>query len=197
MGDLIGPAVADRLNLQFYDLAIPIAVARCLNVDIDSALALDQVAPGRIDRILESFANSGNWVNFGPSAEVESLSRYQKQTEQTLLEIAAGEGGVVLGRAANIVLRDHAPLLRVRLDAPERERIAISMKSRNLDFKTASDELRNIDRVRNLYVRRYYGLNPKDPLQYDLVLDSTRFSFQVCLDLILAASKHQVSVGWK
>ena len=49
---------------------------------------------------------------------------YRQQTERVLGEIAAGAGGVVLGRAAAMVLRDRADVLHVRLDGPPERRLA-------------------------------------------------------------------------
>ena len=55
-GSRIGPAVAQRLGVEFLDRAIPTRVADRLHVPIDDALAHDESLGDAIGRLASSFA---------------------------------------------------------------------------------------------------------------------------------------------
>jgi cytidylate kinase len=95
---------------------------------------------------------------------------------------------VILGRAAAVVLRDEPGALHVRLDGPPDRRIGQAMIVLSVDRPTAERELKIADKARETYVQRWYGVNPHDPRCYHLVIDSTRFNVDVCVDLIAQAA---------
>ena len=44
-----------------------------------------------------------------------------------------------------------------------------------------------MDRERNQFVKEHFHKDPNDPCNYDLILNSARFSAVACADLIAAA----------
>ena len=56
-GAPIGRELAQRLDIEFYDRAIPVRVARELAVDPEEALARDWYAPGKMERVLMALAS--------------------------------------------------------------------------------------------------------------------------------------------
>jgi cytidylate kinase len=114
---------------------------------------------------------------------------FRKETEQVLHEYSE-VGAVILGRAAAVVLRDEPGALHVRLDGPPDRRIGQAMVVNGVDRPTAVQELKIADQARETYVERWYGVDPHDPRNYDLVIDSTRINVDGCVELIaLAATK--------
>lgn len=172
-GSQIAPEVARRLDVRFYDRAIPSEVARRLAVPLDQALARDEAVGGTLERLLNSFAVLGTW--YDPGMVPAITDRHLKdETERLLRETAGGDGGaVLLGRAAAMVLRDTAGAIHVRLDGPAEARAAQAVRLEGLDEDTASHRLSETDRAREAYVRQFYGVDPRDPRHYHVVLDST------------------------
>lgn len=189
-GAVIGPAVADALGLAYFDRAIPVKVAGELAMAICDAEAKDERPPTRSERLIRALANLS--VPLGPvpvAQPYDSRTAYCRATENVLAAIADGPGGVVLGRAAMVVLAEHPNVLRVRLDGPVQARIAQAMALQGVDDATARTQQRETDRARDLYAHIFYGVRQDDTRLYQLVLDSTDLPFEVCSSIIVQAAR--------
>ena len=85
------------------------------------------------------------------------------RTEKVIREIAEHGGGVILGRASQLVLAGHPTALHVRLDGPRKRRLAIIRESLDLSEQDAERLLDDNDRARTAYVRHFYRADPADP----------------------------------
>jgi cytidylate kinase len=178
-GSRIGPDLAALLDVPFLDRAIPAAVADNLSVSADEVLAHDESVGGLLARIRSSLALS-------PEHDEDY---FRLETERVLRERAATGDGVVLGRAAAVVLRGDSRALHVRLGGPVDWRIAQAMTLEGIDMKEAERRLKQNDTAREGYVRHYYGVDAHDPRLYHLVIDSTAIPFEACVELIAAAAR--------
>ena len=188
-GSVVGPSVARLLGLPFYDRAIPVAVAQRLSLQLDEALALDEHAPSRLERILGSFSAVAVPLSYAPEATFVDRRNFREETEATLRKIADGEGGVILGRAAMIVLKDHDHVFRVRLDGPVEARIAQAARNEHIDEEAVRSQQRAVDRGRDAYVSEFYGVDRSDPSLYHVVLDSTALTIKTCVETIATAAR--------
>jgi cytidylate kinase len=187
-GSLIGPAVAERLRIPFVDRAIPATVAHDLAVPVDEALVHDQKLPGTFARALIRIANIPSFGSATVNAEADGDEIFRAGTEKVLHDIAEGNGGVILGRAAAIVLADHPGALHVRLHGAREGRIARVTTNRGLDPADVARRLDESDRARVAYVKHFYRADPADPAHYHLVLDTTAIPDAVSVDLITMAA---------
>lgn len=189
-GGLVGPAVAERLGLDFFDRAIPLAVAQRLAVGADEAAAHDERPPGLVDRLLAALANVAAPVACDAGHEVNlSRTSFCESTEAVLREIADGPGGVVLGRAAMVVLGGRPDVLCVRLDGPVEARVAQAVRLHGVDEHAARAELRDADRAREAYAHVFYGVSQGDPALYHLMIDSTAISLEATVQLVVGAAR--------
>src|SRR3954471_10574315 len=122
-GSQVGPALAERLGVDFLDRAIPTQVAQRLAVSLDDALAHDESLGDAIGRLASSFALLPELAGAMVQAGVLAGEDYRRETE-AIIRSHAGGGAVVLGRAGALVLRDHPEALHVRLDGPVARRLA-------------------------------------------------------------------------
>jgi cytidylate kinase-like protein len=190
-GSLVGPAVAERLGIPFVDRAIPAAVADSLAVPLDRALAHDQVLPPAIVRILSKMASAVIPLGVAPMSPPEGTDQedvFRSGTERVLRDIADRTGGVLLGRAAAIVLANRPGALHVRLDGPKPARLERAKARDNRPAEEVQRLLEETDRARISYVKHFYNCEPHDSRLYHLVLDSTAFPLDVCVDLIVTAA---------
>ncbi|MBE2316865.1 cytidylate kinase-like family protein [Solirubrobacter sp. CPCC 204708] len=186
-GSRIGPAVAERLGVEFLDRAIPTAVADRLGCSLDDALAHDESLGDAIGRLASSFALLPELAGAMVQAGVLAGEDYRRETERLIREHAAAGGAVILGRAAAVILRRHAEALHVRLDGPPERRVAQAMEYEGLSKSDAERLRRDGDRAREAYVRHFYGVDARDPALYHLVIDSTALSTEAVVDVIAAA----------
>jgi cytidylate kinase len=188
-GSAIAPAVADVLGLPFFDRAIPAAVASKLAVPLAEAEEKDETVESRLVRLIASMAVlpdvTGRTLGHRRSADIRA---FKTKTEETLNEIAAGTGGVILGRAAAVVLVDAPNALHVRLDGPAEARVAALVR-RGRDERVAREEQRANDAARAEYVRHFYRCDPAAAQHYHLVIDTTLFGWEPATDLVVAAAR--------
>jgi cytidylate kinase len=188
-GSAIAPAVADALGLPFFDRAIPAAVASKLAVPLREAEQRDEAVDSGLGRLLASMAVlpdvTGRAPSYRRSADIRT---FKTKTEEILNEIAAGAGGVILGRAAAVVLADAPNALHVRLDGPPEARVAALVR-RGWDERVAREEQRANDAARMAYVRHFYRCDPAAAQHYHLVIDTTVFGWEPATDLVVVAAR--------
>jgi hypothetical protein len=194
-GDLVGPAVAARLGLVFHDRAIPAQVAGRLGVPLAEAEANDETVARGLWRIVASLGTMPDPMGgVVPVTEQLDERTFRLQTERVVREIADGQGGVVLGRAAALVVGDRPGALHVRLDGPEERRLDAVVARFERPREEMRRELRANDTAREGYVRRSYRVDPTSPRIYHLVIDSTALPQQTVVDLVVEAA-HARGIG--
>jgi cytidylate kinase len=192
-GANIGPAVAAELGLKFYDRAIPVAVASELQIDQDEAIALDSKAPGRLERLLTALSTASLPIGVPemPGDLMTSPNRFKDATERVLHQIADSDGGVILGRAAMVVLAHRPDVLSVRLTGPAEARIARAIAS-GQDEATARAEQKSTDAARDAYAQAFYGVKQRDSALYHLLIDTTAFSDDACVKIVVQAARDRL-----
>jgi len=190
-GSQVGPELAKRLGLAFFDRAVPLQVAQSMGVSLDAAMAHDEQLQRSVVRSLISAI--GAPVSFGVSGvqsrPVTDEDAFRRATEKVLWELTIGPiGVVVLGRAGAVVLASCPNAFHVRLDGPVAARANRAASEEGLDQATACDQLHRNDRARSSYVRHLYGRDPRDPTLYQLIVDTTVMSVEACVDAIIAAA---------
>ncbi|HST67899.1 MAG TPA: cytidylate kinase-like family protein [Mycobacteriales bacterium] len=189
-GSEIGPAVAEALGLPFVDRAVPAGVARKLDVPLDLARQRDETTDRGLWRVISSMALVPEMAGAGPLAyhTFADEHAFREKTEEVLHEIA-GIGGVVLGRAAAIVLAGRDDALHVRLDGPVEGRVARSVQRSGRSEAEVRRALRSNDAARAAYVRNFYRADPADARHYHLVIDTTAIPWNAAAELVVAAAR--------
>jgi cytidylate kinase len=211
-GARVGPAVARRLGVPFVDRAIPGAVAKGIGCSLEEALHHDDRAPTGLDRLLAGAARlpgaslSGVEAAYvgatGPEGRLLYDREFVEHTEHVIRAVG-GRGGVVLGRAAAVVLADVPHALHVRLDGPRERRLEQAAALRRSGGEDAPPDrgerddttgaawhpptLRDLDdndRARAAYVRRFYRTDPAAPGLYHLLVDSTAVALTTIVDVV-------------
>lgn len=197
-GSNVAPAVAQALGLPFVDRAIPVQVARELGVSVEESLAHDDRAAGWISRWLAGAARAAVvTMSTAPAAPVSDAAAaallsdeaFVAHTEKVIRELAATTGGVVLGRAAAVVLAHEPGTLHVRLHGPPDRRCRQATALRGVDRATARREMADTDRARAAYVKRFYRRDADDPTLYHLMCDSTAVPLSAVVELITSAAR--------
>ncbi len=192
-GSIIGPEVAQRLDLPFLDRAIPAEVARRLAIPLEEALAHEERVRSRVGRLIALAARLPTLTGPTPAPHPEALGldevSFKAQTEAVIRHLAETTGGVILGRGAVVVLTGHPGALHVRLDGPVERRIRQAMRLEGVDEKAARERQRQTDTAREAAFRHLYRHSPTDPALYHLMLDSTALPLDACIDLIVKAAQ--------
>jgi cytidylate kinase len=192
-GSRIARGVAEELEVPFVDRAIPGAVAAELGLSLPDAEAHDDAGPRGLERVMRSLAAVGPVSGIDFRTDFGDRT-FCETTEAVICRHAESDGGVILGRAGSVVLRDRPRTLHVRLDGPVARRIEHAMRVEGIDRATAQRRLRENDTARAAYVRVFYGADPADPALYHLVLDSTALDADTCVDVIARAARATTAI---
>jgi hypothetical protein len=191
-GGIVGPRVAELLGVPFLDRAIPVEVSRQLAVPLDEALAHDERADHGLGAVLAAFARVPLFAGGSAGPTIVDERAFADEAERVILG-RASEGGVILGRAAALVLGERPGTLHARLDAPAEARVAQAVRLGGIDEAGARRQQRDADRARDAYVRHFYGADATDPTLYHLVLDSTAIALDTCAELIATAARARLA----
>lgn len=189
-GAEVAPAVAQRLDLPFHDRVIPAQVAGRLGVSVAEAEANDETVVRGLWRLVASLGTMPDPVGgVLPTSALPDARAYREQTERVLAEIADGAGGVVLGRAGAMVLRDRPDVLHVRLDGPRERRLEAAVEQSGRPRDEVRREMEGNDRTREAYVRHFYRTDPSAAKHYHLVVDSTALAVETVVELVVLAAR--------
>jgi cytidylate kinase len=186
-GSLIAPALATRLGLTFADRLIPARGGEPAT-ECGEQLTEEERLASRRTSFLDRLAHLTGGLGLPVPAGDDIGDHVREQVERSVRDIAAGAGGVILGRGAMVVLAGHPGTFHVRLDGPEERRAARAMALEGIDETTANERMAETDRARARYFNRIYGLDAADASLYHLVIDSTVLPVEVCVRMIVDAA---------
>lgn len=173
-GKQIGKLVAEKLNIPFYYKEMTALAAKESGLDQEFIFGLNTNAPhGMYDLYL-----STNVVQQAVIAQ-----------EQIIRKIADNGACVIVGRAADYVLRDYKNVVRVFLHAPKEYRIPQIMEMYGDSREAATNNVRHSDEARAAYYRNISGRIWGDPHNYELCLDAS-IGKEACADLIAGFVKN-------
>ena len=89
--------------------------------------------------------------------------------------MAQKESCIIVGRCADSILMDMENHLNVYIYAPFEARMRNSVETLKMDEKTARKMIREVDRSRELYHRRYCPEYVDPSTNKDIMIDSSRF----------------------
>src|SRR4051794_37392164 len=156
--------VAERLGVPFLDRAIPVRVARSLDVPVEEALDHDERRPPALARFLSSLAVGGDALGATPAGTADRVANddaFRVETERVIREMA-DSGGVILGRAGAVVLAGHPSALHVRLDGDRDARVKRVMGNEGNNKDAAAKLVDSSDRAWLSYVRYFYKTDARD-----------------------------------
>ena len=155
-GDVMGRELARRLGWQFADRAV---IAKAAEQFGEAVGDLRQVTEER----------PSLWERF-----TDSKRRYLLYIEASVFEMAMRDRMVIVGHGAAIMLREIRHALRVRVSAPERERVERVRQAEGLTENAALGAVRDSDGERASRMRYLYHVDMDDAFLYDLTINSER-----------------------
>lgn len=170
------------LGWRVYDHELLEQIAHDLHVGIREVEAADE--------------RPGNWLGesieaFGSRRAVTETS-YFVHLRQAMKSLAEIGRCVIVGRGS-IHLLPAETTLRVRIQAPLPSRIAAVGRERDCSEKDAARYIELETERRHRFLRDHFQREPADSRNYDLVLDSSRFSVTGCAEMIVQAVHHIAS----
>jgi cytidylate kinase len=195
-GSVVAPALADRFGLPFLQRVTTSQGRVAEPGPCEEQLTEEEVRATPVHRLLAHFTQA---MPAGPTQSPPSTHHQDEHLRghgETGIHrlLTADGGGVILGRAAAVVLgKDQG--FHVRLDGPAERRVVQGAAIEGISEEEARERLRAADRARTAYVRRLYRCDPANASLYHLVIDSTAMPLDTVIELIVTAARaHQAPV---
>jgi cytidylate kinase len=188
-GSVIAEALAQRLGVPLLARATAAPGALADRDRAGESLSHDERKTTPVHWLLASLTAA---VPIGPTASPPSTphqyDELRRRAETEIAGFVAAGGGVILGRAAALVLGKERAF-HVRLDGPENRRVTQGATIEQVDLQESRARLRAADAARNAYVRRLYRVDPADASRYHLMIDTTAIPLPDAVELILSAAR--------
>ena len=190
-GSVVATLVAEKLGWELKNRAIPAEVAARLSLTIEDALTHDEAADSRLGRLLARFSVQLGSDSMGtiPREVLVGDQSFKEHSESIIRRLAEASNCVIVGRAAAIVLGNSPAALHVRLDGSPARRAVHGAEALHITAEESTRRMAETDRARDLYVRHFYSRDWADPSLYHLMLDSTEFSLDACVEIVLTAAR--------
>lgn len=180
-GRYVGEQLAERLKIP------------CYNSQIVSETALksgfsEKFVKENEERKPESLLFSVAMAYSVSGSQPLSMRLFSEQTT-VIRDLAQKESCIVVGRAADYILRDHPRLLRVFVTAPLEERIERIMKTDGLSASEAEKIIRKTDKQRAAFTSFYSDRKWGAAANYDLCVNTAVIGIEGAVELLAACAQ--------
>jgi cytidylate kinase len=164
----IGRRVAERLGYQLVD-------KERLFQDMEKAGPRWVRVAREVDEVCPTLWERHDWQYRGYVAQMEDL----------ILEYAAGDDVVIIGRGGSFLLQGVLFCLRVRLVAPLEARLTAIMARESLTREAAKRLIAKVDGERACYIKANYGREWDVEQVYDLTLNTASLTYDRVVDILV------------
>lgn len=182
-GRLLGRALAEKLGIHFYDKELIHLASEENDIPYDELVKVDEKKANQWRLPIKEQMQMQPQYHFHPMNDVlfETQSKIIK-------ELAEKEDCVIVGRCANHILGDKC--LSVFFDAPIEQRVQTVMQRLGREEKSARAMVRKTDKARKSYYEFFTDDDWKDLANYNLCIDTSRFSKDFILNMLAEAYKN-------
>lgn len=191
-GSVVANMLAEKLGIEVYDRKILSLASNDSGINEETFEQADEDLRRSLLYKVSRSAYDGEPIitadardNVSDTAN-RNLYNYQ---ERVIKGLADGSSCVIIGRCADYMLRDRYNVLRVFISSTRESRAERESKRSRITISEAFQKVDKIDRKRSDYYRFYTGQTWADPAQYDLCLNTDVYTFEQCVDMIIAALK--------
>lgn len=189
-GEAVGRAAAEELGWQYLDGEIMTWAAARANVSVETIEQAQRV-PSLLTRMMEALGRYPAGFELAevapgiPLAPPLSSDAYRQFVEQVFHQLVESTDAVIVGHAAQAVLRRSAGVLHVLVVAPVDERARLVASEEHLSREEAVRAVQARDAERGEFLRHYYQTRWLNAAVYDLVLNTGRLPASDAAGLIV------------
>lgn len=165
-GRKLAHMIADKLGYQCLAREVVSMCAKRYNIPEEDLY----------ERLIEA---PSRWL--GPSKE---HFRYPLYIQCTLINVARQDNVIYHGYAGQLFLRGVTHALRVRLEAPYRDRVEAEMREHNKSREDAEKYIEKGDALRQRWIKLLYDEDWHDPALYDLSINLKTMSIESACDMM-------------
>jgi cytidylate kinase len=180
----LAESLAEKLDYGFFGIEIVDRIAREGRIQHDLVAGLDEHVRSAIDRFVVDFFHRRTFTE----------TDYLKRVVQTVTTLGERGRTVILGRGAPFILPAERAL-RVLVVAPRDLRRERWLKEEGVSAEEALSRFDRVEEDRRHFLRHQFGVDPDDPVLYDLVVNTGSIHLEDAAALVSECLKRRFPAG--
>lgn len=171
-GRYVGRLIADKLGIKLYDKDFIVKVAE------ETGLSEEYIENNEQKRDVLSVLNNGYYFGLNNADEL-----FLKEAE-LIKEVASKESCVIIGRAADFILKDRENVVKIFIYSTMEDKIKRATEIYGFDKEKAEKEIKRIDKLRANHYKYYTEKEWDNHSNYDICINSDTLGVEKTADLI-------------
>jgi cytidylate kinase len=187
----VARSLAETLGFRLVDRELVEEAARQLGVDPEVAQSRDERVPALVEEL--GLALAAGTPELGLATVAMSDQTLAAGTRGVIRSLADAGDYVILGRGGQAALAERDDACHLALVGSLSDRVQRIMQWQGVTEQEARARCERVDAERAGYVRRFYGVDIRDPLLYDCVLNTSRLGIQGVTDAAASVARRKLT----
>jgi len=179
-GSVVARKVADRFGFDFFNREIIKEIAASVHIDPDVIEHIEKERHSGMEDLVDSCLRD---TYLWPGMYLEHL-------EKVLYALGDHGRAVVVGRGSNFILpRENR--FSVRVTAPMEKRVENIAEAFGVSAAKAKKRIKGREEKRTAFIKKSFHKDVRNPLHYDMVLNTEFMSIGDCTEMICLYLEHK------
>lgn len=183
-GRTVGQMLAKELGIEYYDKDLIRKASEESGISEALFANADEKNKGLFSKLKKK--KYGGEVLSPSSSQFTSEENLFNYQAKIIRDLAEKESCIIIGRAADYILKDRDDCISVFVHAPQWFLMEQAAKKHSMSQKELEKYIAKIDKGRAEYYKTHTGREWTDARNYDLCLDSSKLGFEKCVEEIKA-----------
>ncbi|MCI8490933.1 MAG: cytidylate kinase-like family protein [Lachnospiraceae bacterium] len=184
-GRTVGKMLAKEMNIPYYSSNLLKMASEESGINEKLFMQLDEKLKNSPFLRMSTDVYTGDLISPESSDFVSAKNLFNFQAK-VIKRLASTESCVIIGRAADFVLKDYPNVVSVFVHGSAEFNLARAMEQNSMTESEMEKFIAKTDKYRAEYYRHYTGRDWTDARNYDLCLNSSKLGFEKCVEAIKA-----------
>ena len=181
-GRLIGKKLAEELDLPYYDKNLLDQIAKENGYSVEM---MEEDEMRARNSFLYSLTNAFGSGGYGGDTQSLNEKFFMAQFDYITKLAESGDGGVIIGRCADYVLRNFDNVTNIFIYADEESKIARATEAYGVSAENIKKTLNDVNKARANYYKYHTGKKWGEATNYHLCIDSGKLEIDDIVKLII------------
>ena len=187
-GKTVGEMYAKELGIPCYGMTLLKMASEESGINEQLFMQFDEKLRSNLLLRMTTDLYDGKVIPPGHKDFVSAKNLFNWQAE-VIKRLAKSETCVIIGRAADFVLKDYPNVVSVFVHASPEFNLACAMERNSMTTAEMEKFIASTDKYRSDFYKHYTGREWTDARNYDLCLNSGKLGFEKCVEEIKAYIK--------
>ncbi len=194
-GKEIASILSEKLGIPYYERQILTMASQSSGIDESEFVEVDEKLRGSyLVKTLTKLPTT-NVLRPESRAFASDINLFNIQA-QIIRELAGTQSCIIVGKCADYILREKPNVISVFVDAFPQDCIDLIRSRIYVSEERARDLKKRTDKYRTAYYKYYTrGSNWRDPLNYDIFLNTSRVNKQKCAEIIAEVARIKFDIN--